>query len=164
MEITLFMYPALNDYHHCVHDHKLYIWWKYVDEFPNMYHYVSALMAVLMGGNPKTLQCNHNSIICRLCESSSLESPAYVLFACPTLEDTRGRTWSRLIQVMPNALVTSINNLDDKEKSRLIFTCYGGKYIKDWSDIYEKTVKFVFDMYNARFLAYQTQNVFAMEA
>ena len=93
-KITLFMYPALDDYHHCVHDHKLYIWWKYVDEFPNMYHYVSALMAVLMGGNPKTLQCNHSSIICRLCETSSLEIPAHFLFACPTLEDTRRRTWS----------------------------------------------------------------------
>ena len=64
---------------------------------------------------------------------------------------------------MPDAMVTSINNLDDKGKTLLIFSCFGGNYVEDWNNIYEKTVKFVYDMYHARFRAYENINSFEIE-
>ena len=71
-------------------------WWKYVDKQPHMKRYVSALMAVLMGGQPKGLQCNFDSIKCKICSSGARDSPAHILFECTALQETRSGVWTEL--------------------------------------------------------------------
>ena len=143
-----------------MHGPRMHAWWKYVDRHPNMNVYVRALMAILMGGQPKSLQCNFNCNICKLCSSGATESPAHVLFACPALQDTRDCTWTRLLQAMPNAMAESMTNSSATNRVGQLLSCYGGIYIHDWDDVYQHTAKMVYDIYSARYEAYKRIDTF----
>jgi len=92
-----FMYPNLSMYYKCITGPQIYSWWKYIDRHPNQNIYVRALMAILLGGQPKLLQCNFRCNSCKLCSSGSLEDTAHVLFVCPALQDARGSAWAELM-------------------------------------------------------------------
>ena len=150
-----FMYPRLRDYFECISGPYIHAWWKYVDKHPSMNIYARALMAILMGGQPKGIQCNFNNNACKLCISGAIESPAHVLFACPALQATRNDTWTRLLRIMPAAMAESMRNSNDMEKVKQFYSCYGGNYIQEWDEVYANTVKMVYEMYSARYTSYK---------
>ena len=155
-----FMYPQLDDYYKCLSGPRMNIWWKYVDKHPNMNSYVRTLMAVLMGGQPKGLQCNFVSNVCKLCTTGAMETPAHVMFACPALQDTRNNTWPRLLHAMPNAMAESMTNSTDIDRFGQMLSCYGGSYIDEWEGVYSQTVKMVHQMYRARYESYKAMETF----
>ena len=130
-------------------------WWRYVDKHPHMNLYVRTLMAVLMGGEPKGLQCNFISNVCKLCLTGTTENPAHVLFTCPALLDTRNNTWPRLLHAMSHAMAESMTNCTHLDKLGQMLSCYGGSYIEEWDAVYTQTVQMVHQMYSARYAAYK---------
>ena len=50
---------------------------------------ISAVMAVLMGNQPKGLQCNFNNKLCRLCSVRDIDSAKHIIFTCDSLREHR---------------------------------------------------------------------------
>ena len=155
----MFMYPNLKCYYECISGRYMHVWWKYVSKHPHMNRYVSTLMAVLMGGQPKGLQCNFNTSVCRLCSCGASDNPTHVLFECTAMQVTRDAAWTELSLKMPGAMLESIMNVNFNERVKIMMTCYGGGYVHEWDDVYEHTAKLFFKMYTARYDLYTSMTV-----
>ena len=52
---------------------------------------VSAVVAILMGGQPKCMQTNIDKSICLICDTRTPDTALYILFECDALSDVRNR-------------------------------------------------------------------------
>ena len=151
-----FMYPNLGCFYDCIDRTCMHAWWVYVNNDPHMYRYVSAVIAILMGGQPKGLQCNFANWPCRLCSSGASDSPSHILFECTGLQESRHWAWAELSLAMPRAMLESMSVLDLNEKMKLVLNCYGGNYVNEWEKIYEYTAKMIYKLYSTRYERYQS--------
>ena len=53
-----FMYPELDCYYKGVKNISMHCWWRYAAKNPRMTTPVSSVISVMMGSQPKSLQCN----------------------------------------------------------------------------------------------------------
>ena len=156
---TMLMYPELRLYRECISGPQMHSWYIYLDKNPSMYLSVTAVMSILLGGQPKGIQCNFECIYCRLCANYRKESPTHVLFECPALQETRDSTWPGLLRSMPNAMSESIQSKNNDEKAKLLLSCYGGSYIPEWNHVYANTAKMVHLMYKQRHSMYTSDAI-----
>ena len=126
----------------------MHAWWKYVNAFPNRRKKVSGVMAALMGVQPKSLQCNLNSKICKFCGVQ--ESTEHILFECARSE-IREELWDKLVKEMPVALKEECQSND---RTSLILSCFNNTYIREWQDIYHGIVDFVHGIFFERYNNY----------
>ena len=152
------MYPELRLSNECISQPKMHLWYKYPDKNPSMYLYVTVAMSILLGGQPKGIQCNFESDYCRLCANYMKESPTHVLFECPALQETRDSTWPGLLQSMPNAMSESMTSSNNEERTKQMLSCYGG-HIPEWNHIYSNTAKMVYLMYKQRHSIYTSNAI-----
>ena len=72
------------------------------------------------------------------------------MFECSRLEVVRMRGWSKIEEVMPPAMKLSVEAMSNSEKTILILSGYGNRYIKEWEHLYGNTAVFVYELYNLR--------------
>ena len=142
------MNANLDIYIKSVVDLKMHAWWSFVNVFPNKRKHVSAVLAVLMGVQPKELQCNLNSNKCKLC--GDYESSEHTLFECPN-SHKRHELWNRVNIVMPIALKEECQG---SIRTELILSCLKNTYIKEWDEVYHRILDFVYGMFQERFENY----------
>ena len=110
-----------------------------------------ALMAVMMGGQVRGIQCNLGVRMCGLCNDRCRENPEHVLFECQILESFRDRAWSQVLSCMPRGMVSSIGCYNNGEKLRFLLSglrCES--VITEWQNIFEEVAIFVYAMYSHR--------------
>ena len=62
----------------------------------------------------------------------------HVLFECPALVKERVKRWTRVIESMPAALISSIECMNASEKLVFILSGLNCEYVSEWRDIYEE--------------------------
>ena len=70
----------------------------------------------------------------------------HVLFECPALVNERVKRWTRVIEPMPAALISSIECMNTSEKLVFILSGLNCEYVSEWRNIYEEIVNFIFYM------------------
>ena len=76
------------------------------------------------------------------CTVDYVMSTYYVLFECPVLVNERVMRWTRVIESMPAALISSIECMNTSEKLGFILSGLNCEYVSEWRDIYEGIVFF----------------------
>ena len=147
---TCLMFSSLSLFRKATSNISLNCWWYYVKNKPAMFKRVSALVAVLMGSQPTGLTHNFGGKECGLCKVKCKEDAIHVMFECSRLEVVRMRGWSRIEEVMPPAMKLSVEAMSNSEKTILILSGYGNRYIKEWEHLYENTAVFVYELYSLR--------------
>ena len=87
-----------------------------------------------------------SSKLCQLCLMYSRLCHEHVLFECPALVNERVKWWTRVIESMPAALISSIECMNTSEKLVFILSGLNCEYVSEWRDIYEEIVNFIFYM------------------
>ena len=124
---------------------------------------ISAVVSVLMGGQPKGLQCNLQFKICKLCDTRTADSPQHILLECDALKATRDPKMEDILICLPRGMQNSIDAMDIREK--FVFLASGLKcdsFIEEWSYILIKVCNFVYDIYVIRKSQYdmlETMNI-----
>ena len=147
---TTLLYQSLSLYNETVEDMRFHVWWCYADKFPHLLSRIACVVSVLMGQQPKGVQCNLKSTRCLLCGSREKEDAMHVLFYCASLTETRVRSMHCLYSKMPPALVREFEDSSKFEVLKLIVTCLKGSYVNEWDPVYGEMSKFVYDMYSCR--------------
>ena len=65
-------------------------------------------------------------------------------FECPAKVNERVKRWTRVIESMPAALISSIECMNTSEKLVFILSGLNCEYVSEWRDIYEEIVNFIF--------------------
>ena len=114
-------------------------------------------MAIVMGAQLRGIQHNLEVSICGLCNLNVKETPHHILFKCEAEEYLIVRTtlWNRVTEKMPYALKQSVYHMTVEENSKLILTCLGGSFIKEWTELYTSISIFISKMYITRDIIYQ---------
>ena len=121
------------------------VWWQFVQSYPTYLKKAAAVVAVLMGGQPKGLQCNFNSDTCKLCTDHALDNPTHVLFDCKALEEDREVMSNLLLQSMPHAMSTSYVELSINRKLRFLLAG-----APDFYDVMKAISSYVYFLYESR--------------
>ena len=138
-------YSDLDMYLSIVTEIRPVVWWQFVQSYPTYLKKAAAVVAVLMGGQPKGLQCNFNSDTCKLCTDHALDNPTHVLFDCKALEEDREVMSSLLLQSMPHAMSTSYVELSINRKLRFLLAG-----APDFYDVMKAISSYVYFLYESR--------------
>ena len=76
-----------------------------------------------------------SSKLCQLCSMYSRLCHEHVLFECPALVNERVKRWTRVIESMPAALISSIECMNTSEKLVFILSGLNCEYVSEWRDI-----------------------------
>ena len=148
---TCILYPELNVYTDCVKNIAMSIWWRVARASTRLQKQISGTLAVMMGGQPRGIQCNLGVRMCGLCNDRCRENPEHVLFECQILESFRDRAWSQVLSCMPRGMVSSIGCYNNGEKLRfLLLGLRCESVITEWQNIFEEVAIFVYAMYSHR--------------
>ena len=63
-----------------------------------------------------------------------------------SIVNERVKRWTRVIESMPAALISSIECMNTSEKLVFILSGMNCEYVSEWRDIYEEIVNFIFYM------------------
>ena len=118
---------------------------------PCLVNKISAVMAILMGNQPRGLQCNFNNKLCRLCSLRDLDSAKHILFTCDSLGEYRNLKLNEIYYLMPIGMQNSFNELSTEQK--LVFFLSGMQcdvLIDEWTTVMIKICEFVYEIYRLR--------------
>jgi hypothetical protein len=146
-KLTCMLYSELRVYREVVTDIRLHTWWKVARDYPYLTRYVSCVLAVLLGGQPKGLQSNFGKSACRLCILNRKDTAQHILFECPSLEPAYSAEWRNVLLSMPYAMAETLRNANSRDKCVFILSGLSNSYIKEWVKIYETIAKFVYKIY-----------------
>ena len=149
------LYSELAIYSDIVTCMKPLAWWSFVQVCPTYFKKAAAVVTVLMNGQPKYLQCNFDSDICKLCIERERDVPTHILFQCSALQDTRLLLSGPLFDCMPYAMRLSFTNMSSIEKLRFMLS---GMSI-EFRDVMMGISNYIFAMYKRRKELYDTYNV-----
>ena len=145
------LYGSLRDYSNHIGTIKLHPWWLFTKDRPHMTKYVSSVMALLLGSQPRGLQRNFNHTVCKVCDEGICDSPEHILFVCPELSLPRKTLLKEVLEIMPNRMARDFKELSQKNSVDFILNAFNSnKYVKEWSDIMDKMSRFVYFMYKKR--------------
>ena len=145
------MYPELCVYRKSIFSIRPHIWWSLAQIRPYYSRKISAVAAVLLGCQPKSMQCNIGKNICKLCNARAMENSKHVLLKCEALSVQRTIATEALLNSMPLGMKTSFSELADEEK--VVFILSGLKrdiIIDEWVRILFNIVDYVYAIYNER--------------
>ena len=148
---TCILYGSLKAYSIIMQNIKIHPWWILTKNKPHLTRYVSSVIALLLGSQPRGLQRNFQNNLCNVCNARCLDTIEHVLFQCHCLKQLR-RTWLyTIVSCMPRAMALDFLKLSYKEATELILNglkC--SKYVPEWIDILANICKFVHFMYKRR--------------
>ena len=104
-----FKYPVLDCYYKGVKNISMHCWWRYAAKNSRMTTPVSNVVSVMMGSQPKSLQCNFNKQTCSLCYGQLRDNAIHVIYECPELEYARSDAWTKVLASMPSAMANQID-------------------------------------------------------
>ena len=150
---TCLMFSSLSVFRKATVNISLNCWWYYVKTKPDMCKRVSSVIAVLAGSQPSGATRNPGVVRCGICGHHK-EDVCHILFDCHGLREKRDSLWSRVENDMPHGLKTEIRLMTSFDKTVLILSGYGNKFIREWSELYKSTAIFIHELYNTRALLY----------
>ena len=139
-------YSDLSLYLDIVTEMKPIIWWRFVQANPTFLKKASCIVSILMNGQPKYLQCNFNSDICKLCNVRSLDTPRHILFECDSLIETREIMNRSFIQSMPLSMFQGYNASSIDAKLKFMLSGLSEEYY----DVMKCVANLVFALYTKR--------------
>ena len=154
---TCLMFSSLSVFREATNDISLNCWWYYVKSKPDMSKRVSSVIAVLAGSQPSGMTRNHGVVECGICGHHK-EDVCHVLFDCNGLSNKRHSLWSRVERDMPMGLKNDISTMSSSEKTILLLSGFGNKFIREWSELYKSSAIFVHEMYVSRAISYDLMN------
>ena len=125
---------------------KPIIWWRFVQAYPTFLKKASCVVSVLMNGQPKYLQCNFNSDVCKLCIARCLDTPKHILFECDSLIETRELMYQSLIQSMPLPMFQDYNAYSMDRKLKFMLSGLS----QDYFNVMKCVANLVFALYTKR--------------
>ena len=139
----------------CVKTIKMSIWWSFAHKRPSIVYKISSVLAVLMGNQPKGLQCNLRQRMCKLCSNRSLDSTKHILFECDSLAMYRNTHLSVVTNSMPTGMRNSFLSLpDDKKLELLLSGLHCNSLIEEWDNIMRNICEYVHGIYWERKMKY----------
>ena len=127
---TCLMFSSLDVYREATGDISLNCWWYYVKVKPDMYKRVSSVVAVLAGSQPSGFTRNHGVAQCGICGHHK-ENACHVLFDCHGMNDKRHSLWTQVEKDMPHGLRNDVRSMNSSEKTVLLLSGYGQKFIRE---------------------------------
>ena len=112
---TCLMYKELQIYRYSFEHISTHPWWLVAKKNPHLCKYISAVMGVLMGGQPSGIQI-FDGILCKLCEDRRKDDSIHTLMKCKSLAHIRAVYFDRIKQVMPQAMWNNFILLSDENK------------------------------------------------
>ena len=125
-------------------------WWIFCRDRPQFTPAVRSVMALLLGTQPKSMQCNFSGSPCGMCGVSIKEDGKHILFECEALCQVRAACWERIMNDLPPAMARDLTESQAKDRARLIIAGPGQRYIPEWADVYQAFSCFVYHIYRAR--------------
>ena len=147
---TCFLYRQLNIYSIVTNGIAPHPWWRVSSKFPYLTRYVSQIMALIVGVNPKFHQRNFSSRSCKLCQTFCEDSVVHVLFQCPLLDDIRIQCWGDITGRMPIPMKDDVEKMTPQDKVIFILSCLGNTVVTDWELLYHGICIFVDRIYKMR--------------
>ena len=102
------LYPELRLFYSIVVDITVNIWWRIAAKSPCCTKWVSNMVCVIMGAEPRTRQCNFGRTMCKLCDMNRKDETLHVLSECPSLDDVRRHGWGDIKINMPGAMARHV--------------------------------------------------------
>ena len=117
---------------------------------------IAAVLAVLMGGQPRGLQCNVGKKLCGICSIRDRDCADHVLFRCSEMVDIREKKWTQVVNSMPPGMAACVEAMvNDNEKTKFVLSGLRCDYlIEEWGLILVNISEFVYAMYKNRKLIY----------
>ena len=144
---TQILYPELRLFYSVVVDITVNIWWRITAKIPRCTKWISNVVCVIMGVEPRTLQCNFGRTICKLCDMKRKDVTLHVLPECPSLDEVRRNGWRDIQISMPDAMARHVETLPVKNRLEFILSGLDGNYVNEWKLIYYNIAKFVRNIY-----------------
>ena len=152
---TCLMYDNLNLYLECVPTIKLHTWWVVTQKVPRLYKQVAAIMAIIMGGQPRSMQKNFDKKLCQICNSRMADNSCHVIFDCRALNSVRTKHLERISRTMPIPMIACFQTMSKVEKQMFLLSPLNSTYIAEWFPIYEAIAVFIYDVYKVRAEMYE---------
>ena len=144
------MYPNLNIYSAAVDDVKLHTWWVVSQKVPHIYKQVTAVMAVLMGGQPRSMQRNFDKRLCQTCGARMVDDALHVILDCTALSCVRQQNLLKLQEAMPNSMFTCYEAMVREDKLLFLLSPLQCKYVSEWRPVYIEVASMVYALYDTR--------------
>ena len=144
------MYQNLNIYISSVRTVKLHTWWVVTQKVPQIYNQVTAIMAIMMGGQPRAMQRNFDKKPCNICDARLADNPLHILFDCTALCNIRCEKIQRLHATMPIPMLTCFELMTRIEKLSFLLSPLQCGYVLEWRQVYEAIASMVFSLYTTR--------------
>ena len=143
-------YGDLKMYLEVVTDIKPIVWWSFVQSHPVFNKKAAAVVSILMGGQPRGLQCNFTSDLCGICFQREHDDPIHILFVCDGLQEERELASQPLINSLPLPMLISYNNLSNSEKLKFMFSGVA----KEYPSVMMCIANYIYALYQKRKLMY----------
>ena len=148
--LSCLLYKELDIYRDSIDGIEMNAWWSLLKLRPHLGKYASAVMAVLLGGQPSGLQCNFKGLSCLLCDSREKDDKKHVLLYCEALSYKRNSYLQIVFDKMPQAMLTSYKLLNENQKMTFLLSGLQSKSTTEWPDTYEAIVRWVYFSYATR--------------
>ena len=156
---TQILYPELRLFYSVVVDITVNIWWRIAANIPRCIKWISNVVCVIIGAEPRALQCNFGRMLCKLCDMNRKDVTLHVLSECPSLDDVRRNGWRDIKTSMPDAMARHVERLPVENRLEFILSGLGGNYINEWKLIYCNIAKFVINIYIERYKLYSESHM-----
>ena len=153
---TTVMYKNLDFYIHSIEKIQILSWWKYVRKKPAKTKQARCTVAVLLGSQPKAMQCNFSGI-CSLCDERQAETPVHILLFCNHYDHLRTAHMNSMKNHMPQAMRREFENMSPHRKCQFMLSGLNNSYVDEWDCIYSDVVDFVWQMYMYRHQSYGSE-------
>ena len=137
------MYDNMKLYIECVPTVKLHTWWVVTQKVPRLYKQVAAVMAIIMGGQPKAMQRNFDKTLCQICNSRMADNSCHVIFDCSALNSVRMKHLQIIYKNMPIPMISCFQAMSKFEQRHFLLSPLNSTYVAEWLHIYDAIAGFV---------------------
>ena len=85
-------------------------------KYPRITTPVSSVVSVMMGSQPKSLQCIFDKETSSLCYGQLRDNAIHVIYEFPELEYVRSDAWTKVLASMPSAMANQIDTFSTQNK------------------------------------------------
>ena len=154
---TCLLYASLNTYIDSVNTIRMHTWWIVNQKLPHLYKSISAVMAVLMGGQPSGLQRNFDRKLCQICCDRVEDNAIHVILSCNALTSLRDTLLRSLYDSMPNSMLTCYQIMSPSDKVAFLLSPLSCSFVQEWLIVYENIANMVFKLYSTRAILYDSE-------
>jgi hypothetical protein len=136
----------MDDYQQVMTPYKPWCWWVFSKMNVGYTRKCSELLKLTIGSSIHEIDVSRD--MCFVCGETVTHKGMHIVFECEYLNEVRCEKYEEIQQVLPPALLQSLDEMNMNQKFQFFASGFNDTIIPEWDHLYQVVLKLVSYMYH----------------